>query len=121
MSYTPTDWKTGDVITADKLNNMEQGIVNAGGKIMFVQFTDPSGSGETLTCEKTHDELVSSFAQGTVMIGQLFFEMGGNLMAQHNGLIQITAGTLEMQMRSGSSAASYICASGSGTTWRKQQ
>lgn len=30
MSYTPTDWKTGDVITADKLNNMESGIVNAG-------------------------------------------------------------------------------------------
>lgn len=31
MSYTPTDWKTGDVITAEKLNNMEQGILNAGG------------------------------------------------------------------------------------------
>lgn len=27
MSYTPTNWKTGDVITADKLNNMESGIV----------------------------------------------------------------------------------------------
>lgn len=29
MSYTPTEWKTGDVITAEKLNNIEQGIVNA--------------------------------------------------------------------------------------------
>ena len=29
MSYTPTDWKTGDVITAEKLNNMESGIVDA--------------------------------------------------------------------------------------------
>ena len=37
MSYTPTEWKTGDVITADKLNNMESGIVNAEG-----------GSGATL-------------------------------------------------------------------------
>lgn len=27
MAYTPTEWKTGDVITADKLNNMEGGIV----------------------------------------------------------------------------------------------
>lgn len=26
MAYTPTEWKTGDVITAAKLNNMEQGI-----------------------------------------------------------------------------------------------
>lgn len=30
MSYTPTEWATGDVITADKLNNMESGIVGAG-------------------------------------------------------------------------------------------
>ena len=26
MSYTPTYWRTGDVITADKLNNIESGI-----------------------------------------------------------------------------------------------
>ena len=26
MSYTPTNWQTGDTITAEKLNNIEQGI-----------------------------------------------------------------------------------------------
>ena len=26
MSYTPTNWQTGDTITAEKLNNMESGI-----------------------------------------------------------------------------------------------
>lgn len=31
MSYTPTTWATGDTITAAKLNNMEDGIANAGG------------------------------------------------------------------------------------------
>lgn len=30
-SYTPTTWVTGDIITATKLNNIEQGIANAGG------------------------------------------------------------------------------------------
>ena len=30
MAYTPTTWVTGDTITAVKLNNMEQGIANAG-------------------------------------------------------------------------------------------
>lgn len=30
MSYTPTEWKTGDVVTAEKLNNMESGIANSG-------------------------------------------------------------------------------------------
>lgn len=29
MSYTPTNWQTGDTITAEKMNNIEQGIVNA--------------------------------------------------------------------------------------------
>lgn len=31
MSYEPTTWVTGDIITAVKLNNIEQGIANAGG------------------------------------------------------------------------------------------
>lgn len=29
MAYNPTEWETGDVITAEKLNNMEQGIEDA--------------------------------------------------------------------------------------------
>ena len=31
MSYEPTTWKSGDVVTSTKLNKMEQGIANAGG------------------------------------------------------------------------------------------
>lgn len=31
MSYTPTEWKTGDVVTSTKLNKLEQGVANAGG------------------------------------------------------------------------------------------
>ena len=30
MSYNPTTWHTGDVVTSAKLNNIEQGIVSAG-------------------------------------------------------------------------------------------
>lgn len=30
MAYTPTVWATGDIITAEKLNKMEQGIAGAG-------------------------------------------------------------------------------------------
>jgi hypothetical protein len=29
MAYEPTNWKAGDVVTAAKLNKMEQGIANA--------------------------------------------------------------------------------------------
>lgn len=31
MAYTPTNWATGDTVTATKLNKIEQGIANAGG------------------------------------------------------------------------------------------
>ena len=31
MGYTPSNWQNGDVITAEKLNKMENGIASAGG------------------------------------------------------------------------------------------
>ena len=34
MSYEPTNWKDGDLVTSAKLNKMEQGIANGGG-ILF--------------------------------------------------------------------------------------
>ncbi len=33
MSYTPTNWQTGDTITAEKLNKMEGGIALAGNSV----------------------------------------------------------------------------------------
>ena len=31
MSYTPTVWQTGDTITAEKLNKLENGVASGGG------------------------------------------------------------------------------------------
>lgn len=31
MAYNPTTWKDGDVITAVKMNKLEQGVKDAGG------------------------------------------------------------------------------------------
>lgn len=36
MSYTPTNWQTGDTVTAEKLNKMEQGIADSGYWIKLV-------------------------------------------------------------------------------------
>lgn len=30
MAYEPTEWKNGDIITAEKLNKIENGIANNG-------------------------------------------------------------------------------------------
>jgi len=39
MSYTPTNWTTGDTITASALNKIEQGIADAGSGAGGVEIT----------------------------------------------------------------------------------
>lgn len=57
MSYTPTSWQNGDVITSAKLNKIENGIANAGGgtDILFATI-DTS----TRALDKTWQELVNA-------------------------------------------------------------
>lgn len=59
MAYTPTNWVTGDTVTATKLNKMEQGIANAGGVSGLV--TDTSG-----TLNKTYTEISEMVSQGVL-------------------------------------------------------
>ena len=44
MAYTPTVWSNGDVITADKLNKLENGVANE-----QVGPAGPAGSAATVT------------------------------------------------------------------------
>lgn len=64
MAYTPTTWVTGDVITATKLNNMEQGIANAGGAVI-VGYTFEDG---TITLDKTWQEINDGMAAGNTYV-----------------------------------------------------
>lgn len=71
MSYTPTVWATGDVVTAEKLNKLEQGVASAGGG---------SGGGgnvllvncdlQTMTLDKTWQEIQTAMATSVVVIYQ---------------------------------------------------
>ena len=49
MSYTPTNWATGDVITAEKLNKLEQGVASGGGVLIV--------TGTNGTLDKTWQEI----------------------------------------------------------------
>lgn len=40
MSYTPTNWSTGDTITASAMNKIENGIANAGGVLIVHSVND---------------------------------------------------------------------------------
>lgn len=54
MSYTPTTWNTGDVITAEKLNNLEGGVEKATPFVVKISYDDNSDS---YSIDSTYDEI----------------------------------------------------------------
>lgn len=62
MSYEKQTWTTGDIITADKLNHMEDGI--AGGGLFIVNYVYGD---EVDTLNKTYAEIKSAFLSGKII------------------------------------------------------
>ena len=73
MSYDPTTWKSGDVVTSAKLNKMEKGIEDAnaggsGGGATVVNVTETeSGQDYVYTCDKTAEEILTALEIGAVV------------------------------------------------------
>lgn len=73
MAYTKTVWQDGDVITAQKMNNIENGIEStAGGSVLIVDvaITTPVANVEHLEMNKTWKEIHDAFIAGTVVIAR---------------------------------------------------
>lgn len=68
MAYEKQTWTTGEVITQEKLNHMEDGIANAGVGIMVVHFSGVPNS-TSITADKTRGEIIQAFDAGMVVIG----------------------------------------------------
>ena len=66
MAYTPTNWQDGDIITAAKLNNIEQGLVSAGQAIedATLEFTDPNEDGNIEIAFRQRSNVVASPTTG---------------------------------------------------------
>lgn len=54
MSYEPTNWKSGDVVTSAKLNKLEQGLAT---NILLVQAIADDDSPTTFHLDKTWQEI----------------------------------------------------------------
>lgn len=71
MSYTPTNWNTGDTITASALNKIENGIANAGGGGGdFFVVTESDG-----VLDKTWTEIYTALSNG--MMGKVLYVDAG--------------------------------------------
>ena len=79
MSYTKQTWQTGDVITAEKLNHMEDGIGSDEVGNFLIKFTPTSPI--TGTIDKTYSEIIAAIQNGQIPIINTFIsdEYGGSL------------------------------------------
>lgn len=66
MSYTPTEWQTGDTITAEKLNNMENGI--AGAEICLVTIHYNTTLQKWVLDSPTFAEMESAYNSGKRLV-----------------------------------------------------
>ena len=59
MGYIPTEWQTGDIITAEKLNKAEEGIAAAGAFVVTATGYDEETGDPILsaTWQEVHDAL----------------------------------------------------------------
>lgn len=60
MAYKKQTWVTGEVITKEKLNHMEDGIANGGGGGVFIANLNT----ETQRLDKTWNEIKAAFTNG---------------------------------------------------------
>lgn len=76
MAYTPTNWECGDVVTAEALNHMEQGIVSNGECIYWVNIIEgePDGGVTSYVADKTFAEITQALTDGKAVI--LRYEYG---------------------------------------------
>lgn len=72
MSYEPTEWKKGDVVTAAKLNKLETGVAGAGGALVVEM------NQETAALNKTAGEILAALRNGLVY-----------LPTEYNGMISV--------------------------------
>ena len=71
MSYTPTNWENGDIITAEKLNKLENGVADSGGSggdsnIFAIHYTIDGTF--AATSDKTYTEIQTAVAAGKELI-----------------------------------------------------
>ena len=71
MSYIPTVWVTGDTVTAEKLNKLENGVENAE-RIVIASLTYTSG---TYSCSMSVSDMISALTSGV----QVFLQSGSSL------------------------------------------
>ncbi len=80
MAYEPTVWKTGDIVSSEKLNKIENSIANTGILVVNVTPTVTKIENNTFftngTVDKTYDEMLEAYNAGKLVVVYAKFEYG---------------------------------------------
>lgn len=65
MSYTPTNWETGDIVTAQKLNKIETGVedISKNPEFVIINFTETSNNSKIqadISIEDINEEVINN-------------------------------------------------------------
>ena len=71
MAYTPTTWKSGDVVTSAKLNKLENGVANASTLIVTIEDGEESG----YVADATYAEIGAAIDAGGIVIANYYSVM----------------------------------------------
>lgn len=71
--YVKQTWSTGDVITADKMNHIEEGIENTStGGVFYATFTlEGTENNISASSDKTFNQIKNAYDAGQVIMGRL--------------------------------------------------
>ena len=121
MAYTKNTWKKGDVVTAAKLNNLEDGVSE--GLLKVFKVTD-TVDGATHTLDKTWKEISDAVADGcvpfiftTYLNTQPEASYDGTIIAIVTCVQTVTVGatvTYVVYSFNGESSSEYACNSENG-------
>lgn len=67
MAYEKQTWVTGETITAQKLNHMEDGIASGGVSVITITLTDADGGGFEASTETSYADALSAMISGAVI------------------------------------------------------
>ena len=76
MSYEKQTWQTGDVITANKLNHMEDGIAGSVDAFVVNVTATPilNGNGYTFATETAYDDVLAARVAGKTVVYLIIFD-----------------------------------------------
>lgn len=88
MGYSETTWNVGDVITAEKLNNLERGVGTATGLIVSYTYDEQA---ETFYADKTFGEIRTVFESGSPVYFVSDTSTGENYINKQVGAVKMVS------------------------------